>query len=73
MVDLLIRDVPDAVVAAIDATAQRLGLSRTQYLRRQLSSQAATGAVPVTPEDLTRFAETFAELDDAGVMDAAWR
>ena len=41
MVDLLIRDVPDDVVAAIDARAKRLGLSRTEFLRRQLT-QAAT-------------------------------
>ena len=34
--DILIRDLPDHVVAAIDANAQRLGLSRNEYLRRQL-------------------------------------
>jgi hypothetical protein len=32
--DLLIRDVPDDVVAAIDADAVRLGLSRTEYAER---------------------------------------
>ena len=37
MPDILIRDVPDDVVAAIDAKAQRAGLSRTEYLRRALS------------------------------------
>jgi predicted nucleic acid-binding protein len=34
MTDLLIRDVPDDIVAAIDADAGRLGLSRSEYLRR---------------------------------------
>ena len=39
MPDILIRDVPDDVVAAIDAKAQRAGLSRTEYLRRALSRE----------------------------------
>ena len=30
MSDVLIRDVPDDVIAAIDATARRPGLSRTE-------------------------------------------
>jgi hypothetical protein len=38
--DLLIRDVPDDVVAVIDARASRLGLSRTEYLRRRLAQDA---------------------------------
>jgi hypothetical protein len=32
MADLLIPDVPDDVVAAIDTNAARLGLSRPEYL-----------------------------------------
>ena len=35
--DILIPDVPDDVLAAIDANARRLGLSRAGYLRRALS------------------------------------
>ena len=31
--DILIRDVPDAVLAAIDAKTKRIGLSRSKYLR----------------------------------------
>jgi len=34
---ILIRDVPDNVVAALEAHARRLGLSRTEYVRRRLA------------------------------------
>jgi len=51
MSDLLIRDVPDDVIAAIDAAARSLGLSRTEYLRRALARERRpTG--PVTVSDL---------------------
>jgi len=75
MLDLLIRDVPDDVVAAIDAKAKRLGVSRTEYLRRQLVQAASAGDEPgsVSTDDLRRFAETFADLDDPDVMRQAWR
>jgi len=38
MVDVLVRDVPDDVVRALDARAGRLRLSRSEYLRRRLAS-----------------------------------
>ena len=37
MTDMLIRDVPDDVLAAVDARAVRLGLSRSEYVRRRLA------------------------------------
>ncbi len=73
MSDVLIRDVPDEVLAAIDANASRLGLSRTQYLRRKLAQDAAGSATPVTGDDLRAFTESFADLADEDVMSAAWR
>ena len=73
MPDILIRDVPDDVVAAIDAKAQRAGLSRTEYLRRALSRERSDEAGEVTVKDLERFAVTFGDLDDPGVMGQAWR
>lgn len=73
MADLLIREVPDDVVAAIDARARRAGLSRTEYLRRKLAHEVALVDDTVTVEDLARFADTFADLRDADVMDRAWR
>jgi hypothetical protein len=41
MTDMLIRDAPDDVVAAVDAHAGRLGLSRSGYLGRRLTQDAA--------------------------------
>jgi D-serine deaminase-like pyridoxal phosphate-dependent protein len=72
MADLLIRDVPDDVVAAIDADASRLGLSRTEYLRRALA-RTATRSGGVAVEDLARFEATFADLADDDLMRQAWR
>lgn len=74
MPDLLIRNVPEEVVAAVNAKAKRLGLSRTEYLRRQLvQAGTATGeSGSVTTEDLWSFAETFADLEDPEVMKQAW-
>lgn len=70
MADLLIRDIPDHVLAAIDARAKKLGLSRSEYLRRQLSAEVAPAKVKV--EDLQRLATVFGDLDDPGVMREAW-
>ncbi len=73
MADVLIRDVPDAVLAGVDARAARLGISRVEYIRRRLAADAATGAAKVSLADLRRFAERFADLSDESVMDPAWR
>jgi plasmid stability protein len=73
MADLLIRDVPDAVVAALDTHAARLGLSRSEYVRRRLAQDASVGDIPVTVSDLSRFATLFADLADPDIMGDAWR
>ena len=73
MTDMLIRDVPDNVIAALDAHAGRLGLSRSEYVRRRLAQDAATLDSPVTVQDLERFAEAFGDLADPDVMSQAWR
>jgi plasmid stability protein len=70
--DILIRDVPNDVLAALDTLAARLGLSRSEYIRRRLTQDAQTTRTPVTDADLRAFAETFADLDDAEVMSRAW-
>lgn len=72
MSDLLIRNVPDEVVAAIDARAERLGLSRSAYLRRRLAQDAEHPARAVTVQDLARFADTFSDLADEELMARAW-
>jgi Ribbon-helix-helix protein, copG family len=71
--DVLIRDVPDDVIAAVDAHAGRLGLSRSEYVRRRLAQDAAAQTSAVTEGDLARFAERFGDLADPDVMSQAWR
>jgi len=73
MTDMLIRDVPDDVIAAVDARAGRLGLSRSEYVRRRLAQDAATADSAVSTRDLARFAEVFSDLADPDVMSQAWR
>lgn len=71
MTDILIRDVPDDVLAAIDAKAKRVGLSRTEYLRRALDRERVA-SMSVSVEQLQRAAELAKDLDDPGVMSGAW-
>jgi hypothetical protein len=73
MTDILIRDVPDEVIAAVDAQAGRLGLSRSEYVRRRLAQDAAATSATVNTADLNRFAEVFGDLADPDVMSRAWR
>lgn len=72
MTDVLIRGVPDDVLAAIDAKAKRVGLSRTEYLRRALERERVADAGPVTVERLARAASLSRDLDDPDVMAGAW-
>ena len=73
MADVLIRDIPESVLAGVDAHAARLGISRVEYIRRRLAADAATSSGHVSTEDLRSFADRFADLADQEVMDAAWR
>lgn len=72
MPDVLIRDLPDDVLAAIDAKARRVGLSRTEYIRRTLSRERGDTNADVTVTDLAVFADTFGDLADTDVMRQAW-
>jgi hypothetical protein len=73
MADMLIRDIPDEVIAGLDAHAGRLGLSRSEYVRRRLAQDAVRSSSAVTVQDLARFAEAFSDLADPDVMSQAWR
>lgn len=73
MADVLIRDVPDDVITALDSHASRLGLSRGEYLRRRLAQDAVTSWGPVSTGDLERFADAFGDLADPEVMSQAWQ
>ena len=72
MPNVLIRDVPAEDLARIDAHAARLGLSRTEYLRRRLHQDAARSGTPVTADDLRAFGARFGDLDDPEIMRRAW-
>jgi Ribbon-helix-helix protein, copG family len=70
--DILIRDVSPDIVAALDAHARRLGLSRTEYVKQLLFQAASRPLEPVTQADLDRFCETVADLADPEIMAKAW-
>lgn len=72
MADILIRDVPDDVLAVIDRKAKRAGLSRTEYLRRALERERVQDTGPITVDQLERAAALASDLDDPDVMSAAW-
>ncbi|MDE0268878.1 MAG: antitoxin [Acidimicrobiaceae bacterium] len=72
MTDILIHDVPDDVVAAIEANAKRVGLSKAEYLRRTLNRECRGISSEVTVESLQCFSETFVDLADPDVMHSAW-
>jgi hypothetical protein len=71
--DLLIRDVPDEVVAAVDSEAKRLGLSRSEFLRRTLHQAFPKNGGVVTVDDLVSFEQTFEGLADGELMAQAWQ
>jgi len=72
MTDVLVRDVPEDVVAALEARAAKLGLSRSEFLRRRLAQEAVAAGTAVTATDLVEFGEAFADLTDPDVMKGAW-
>jgi len=72
MPDILIRDVPEDVVALLEQRARQLGLSRTEYLRRMLANESADRTPPATIDDWRAFAERHSDLDDPEIMGRAW-
>lgn len=72
MSDVLIRDVPEDVLAGLDARASELGLSRVEYIRRRLAQDARAARVAVTRDDLHRMTQVVAGLTDDNLMREAW-
>ncbi|MBA3265707.1 MAG: ribbon-helix-helix protein, CopG family [Nocardioidaceae bacterium] len=72
MPDLLIRNFPAEDLALLDERAARLGLSRTEFLRRQLHQEARRSATTVTAADLSELSSAVADLADESVMSDAW-
>ena len=73
MSGILIRGVPDDVLAALDQLAARMGISRTEYIRRLLIQDARAARINVTPGDWNRFTDMYRDLGDPTVMDQAWK
>ncbi|MDT0260346.1 FitA-like ribbon-helix-helix domain-containing protein [Jatrophihabitans lederbergiae] len=65
-------DVSDEVLTALDACAQRLGLTRGEYVRHQLISDERTSSRPVTVRDLRQFAQQTVDLCEQRAADCAW-
>lgn len=72
MPDVLIRNVSADDLDLIDEQARRVGLSRTEFLRRQLHLQARRGTATVTPADLGALSALVVDLVDEDVMRDAW-
>lgn len=70
--DMVIRNLEIEVVSALDEHAERLGVSRAEFVRRELANVAQRGSSHVTVEDLADFADSFGDLADAEVMAGAW-
>ncbi|MFB2582017.1 antitoxin [Herbiconiux sp. P15] len=73
MTDILIRDVPESVVAEIDLQAGRLGLSRVEFIRRQLVREASRSHQTVEAADILASTARLAGLLDEQLMEDAWR
>lgn len=73
MPDVLIRDLSDDIVSALDTRAARLGLSRSEYVRRRLTQEVTEVGTPLTVDDLVEFSRAFGDLADPEVMRRAWR
>jgi hypothetical protein len=73
MMDLIVPDVPDEVVAALDAEAERLGVSRAEVARRRLTQVSPPERQEMIVADLAEFSEKFSGLADPELMAEAWR
>ncbi len=72
MPDILIRNFPAEDLTLLDEHASRLGISRTEYLRRHLYREARRTVAPVTTRDLRAIADLLPDLGDETVMADAW-
>lgn len=72
MTDVLIRNVSEDDLARIDEQASRLGLSRNEYLRRRIVSDASRSGLTADRADLDRFSALSSDLLDDDVMRSAW-
>ena len=72
MPDVLIRNFPAEDLALLDEQAARLGISRTDYLRRRLQQEARRVTKRVTAADLMALSRSIPDLGNDDVMTDAW-
>lgn len=72
MPDVLIRNFPAEDLNLLDEQAARLGISRSEYLRRHLHREARRTVGSVTAADLGALGDLVADLADDAVMSHAW-
>lgn len=72
MPNVLIRDIPQEDLDLLDEQARRAGLSRADFLRRQLQQRARRCSAPVAVEDLEVMTQLLQDLGDDEVMEDAW-
>lgn len=72
MPNVLIRDIPQEDLELLDEQARRAGLSRADFLRRQLQQQARRSATPVVVEDLEVMTQLLQGLGEDDVIADAW-
>ncbi|WP_426593362.1 antitoxin [Cellulomonas sp. McL0617] len=72
MPDVLIRNFSAEDLTLLDEQAARLGISRSEYLRRHLHREARRTVGPVTVTDLRALGDLVADLADETVMGNAW-
>ena len=76
MTDILIRGISTEAIARIEEQAAKLGLSRNEYLRRQLDSLSTyqhESTSVVSADEVRRASHAARDLGDPEVMSAAWR
>lgn len=72
MADILIRNVSAEDLKLLGNQARRLGLSKSDFLRRLLRQEARRVATRVTREDLDRFSDAVPDLADDSFIKDAW-
>jgi len=72
MPNVLIRDISQEDLELLDEQARRAGLSRADFLRRELQQQARRCSAPVAVEDLEVMTQLLQDLGDDEVMSDAW-
>lgn len=72
MTDLLIRNIDEETLRRLDASAERQGLSRNEYLRREVSRLAQGASRPANRSDLARSVHALSDLGDEELLKQAW-